>query len=227
MHDSKEKYIERMFGSKSIDRCKAKAALERAHDIRKFEIDLLWKRAAYAATFQTFLFAALGVSFSSDSPDPTVYILRIIICIVGMFSAFFWYLINNGSKFWHENWEKHIDFLEDEFEGKLHKTILHKKGKKSYSVSRSNICISIMFLVTWLILATIFLCDSIERTYGVALCSFANEISYLMMISFFMFIPIIFPILCCKLKTQFIGADVDVFFAKQELPEQIDESPLK
>ena len=36
-------------------------ALERAHDIRKFEINLTWKRATYVGAFQGFLFAALGV----------------------------------------------------------------------------------------------------------------------------------------------------------------------
>lgn len=239
---SSEQYRARMFGDARRCACnnhgecakgdacyykKAKAALIRAHEIRQFEIELLWKRTAYVATFQTFLFAALGVSFSAESPESTVYILRFIVCVVGMFSAFFWYLINNGSKFWHENWEKHIDFLEYEFEGKLHETILHNKGRNSYSVSRSNIYISLMFLVTWWILAAILLCDSIERIYCVALCSFANEIYYFILISFFMFIPIIFLLLCCRLKTQFRGADVKVFFAKQELPEQINESPLK
>ena len=161
---------------------KAKAALDRAHDIRKFEIELLWKRAAYVATFQTLLFAALGLSFRADAGDTgngnLVDLFQIVTCIAGIFSSFFWYLINKGSKFWHENWTHHIDFLEDEFEGKLHKTVLYDgdgsqcsniKDKKlldaktkPYSVSRVNIWISVMFCTSWSGLLFIFLWESTD-----------------------------------------------------------------
>jgi len=79
---------------------KAKAALERAHDIRKFEIELLWKRAAYVATFQTLLFAAVGLSFRADTDNGNLIdLFQIVTCIAGVFSSFFWRLINKGSKF--------------------------------------------------------------------------------------------------------------------------------
>lgn len=175
MSKGKKQYRMRMFGSKGRCKCKnmrkckmgkacyykkAEAALMRAHDIRKFEIDLLWRRAAYVGTFQTLLFAALGASFSADKLTPesefAIDFLRLAICVAGIFIAFFWYLINKGSKFWHENWERHIDCLENEFEGKLHKTVLHKHERKCYSVSRVNINISLVFFVAWGVLAPIF-----------------------------------------------------------------------
>lgn len=165
---SKKDYFEEMFNNKKNDeqtnnatlkkggryRKKVKSALNRAHDIRKFEIELLWKRATYAAIFQTLLFAALGLSFYSGTTilidaeptsideltktKPISSIFRFIICIAGMFTSFYWCLINIGSKFWHENWTHHIDFLEDEFDGNLHKTVLHDEGKVPFSVSRVN-----------------------------------------------------------------------------------------
>jgi len=158
---------------------KAKAALDRAHDIRKFEIELLWKRAAYVATFQTLLFAALSLSFRADTDNGNlVDLFQIVTCIAGVLSSFFWRLINKGSKFWHENWTHHIDFLENEFEGKLHKTVLYDgdgsqrsnvKDKKlldaktkPYSVSRVNIWISVLFCMAWSVLFLIFLWKSTD-----------------------------------------------------------------
>jgi len=173
---SSRQYRARMFGDSGRCECnnhgkcargnacyykKAKAALDRAHDIRKFEIELLWKRAAYVATFQTLLFAALGLSFRAENNVGLVFSFQIATCVAGVISSFFWRLINKGSKFWHENWTYHIDFLENEFEGKLHKTVLYSgddyKSKANslnaktqpYSVSRVNIAISNLFCVAW------------------------------------------------------------------------------
>jgi len=177
MGDAIEKYRERMFGSKN--RCKrsdgepsekdqdcscgkVESALRRAHEIRQFEIELLWKRATYAAIFQTLLFAALGLTFSRYHTPESAHLFRFILSIVGIFSAFFWYLINQGSKFWHENWEHHIDFLEDESEGRLHKTVLHEHERKAYSVSRANIYISFVFFVAWGVLALIFALELLD-----------------------------------------------------------------
>lgn len=236
------KYRERMFGDEGHrelnnhgecvnepDRYRqmAKSALDRAHEIRKFEIDLLWKRAAYIATFQAFLFAALGVSFSADNAaEPVIYILRLIICVIGAFSSLFWLAINKGSKFWSQNWEKHIDFLEDEFEGKLYKTVLTGDENRSYSVSRVNISISVMFFATWFILSTVILIDVVKW-----LNCFASR-------PYWIFAPVGILVLvcflyCCGLHTRFKSVDAgksgtkaEAFFVKRELPRQIKDSPL-
>lgn len=239
MCDSKKEYRKRMFGAESIDERKAEAALERAHDIRKFEIDLLWRRAAYAATLQAFLFAALGVSFSADNTEfePIVYVLRLIVCAVGAFSSLFWYFINKGSRFWSQNWEKHIDFLEDEFEGKLYKTVLSDDGYKSYSVSRVNISISIMFLSTWLVLAGILLSHAIIKLFDCVasqFCCMKTSTVIETIVGFIGFAVLVALCLkCCRnLRTQFDGVDkggnkaADAFFVKRRLPDKIDDSPL-
>lgn len=58
-----------------------------------------------------------------------------------------------GSKFWQENWEGHVDFLEDKFEGRLHKIALVKveEGKQP-SVSNVNERLLWALLSGWLII---------------------------------------------------------------------------
>ena len=257
---SSEQYRARMFGDARRCACnnhgecakgdacfykKAKAALNRAHEIRKFEIDLLWKRAIYVGAFQTLLFAALGASFSFEKEGETsIDILRLTICVVGIFSAFFWYLINKGSKFWHENWEKHIDFLEDEFEGKLHKTVLHKNGIRNYSVSRVNIYISLLFFWTWVALVMIFpfnflqswLVSALNSVFDLfddpsdyfAFVNWVAESPYWAKICLLTIIAIFLCFCRRKLKTKFrsTGNSGEICRIEQELPENIGESSL-
>jgi len=219
-----------------ICRKKAKAALTRAHDIRKFEITMLWERAKYVATFQTLLFAALGVAFSAEilaSDDSSgnhestvVYILRLIICVVGVYSSFFWCLINKGSKFWHENWERHIDFLEDEFDGKLHKTVLHKIGRRPYSVSRVNISISQMFFVAWFALLAIIAFDSLQvlkcfiDPLNASDSVYVSALMAIIVVSLF--------VLRQMLKTKFknSGKDGKIYQINRGLPQDTASSPL-
>jgi hypothetical protein len=57
-----------------------------------------------------------------------------------------WWLVNVGSKKWQENWEKHIDLLEDLVTGPIYKTVLNEKG---YSVSKINLIVSQFVSVIW------------------------------------------------------------------------------
>lgn len=76
-------------------------ALERALDIRKFEIDLYWKRATY---FWAFIAAALTgfvivqASSSSNKTD-----LSVLLSNLGIAFSFAWLCVNRGSKQWQEN----------------------------------------------------------------------------------------------------------------------------
>lgn len=60
----------------------------------------------------------------------------LIFSALGLFFCFSWYLASRGSKHWQENWENHIDMLEDDITGPLYKTY---KAGISYSVSNINI----------------------------------------------------------------------------------------
>lgn len=255
--ESLREYRERMFGDNYRCECdnqrvctrgndcyykKAKAALDRAHEIRKFEIELLWKRAAYVATFQTLLFAALGLSFRAQNGD-LIPLFQIVTCIAGVFSSFFWRLINKGSKFWHENWTHHIDFLEDEFEGRLHKTVLYDGDgdenlgisnkilldakTQPYSVSRVNISISNMFFVAWSVLLLVFLWQSI-KSFGVIIASDFFVKAWLTL-SCIPVLVLLFILYNNKLKSKFSDVDPerDVRWARREPPNIIKMSSGK
>jgi hypothetical protein len=71
-----------------------------------------------------------------------------------------WYLVNCGSKYWQENWENHVDMLEDDVIGPLYKAILHRPkikhltdfvaGPKAISVSKINLIVSLFTVFVWL-----------------------------------------------------------------------------
>lgn len=129
-----------------------KAALSRAHEIRKFEIELYWKRAAHFWLLQAAVFAAIGLSWRGflDGSSP---LIPIALAALGTVTAFAGYLSAKGSKFWQENWEYHIDMLEDEFEGRLHKTAYVGKDGVSWSVSGINSRLAMCFFVFWLLVS--------------------------------------------------------------------------
>ena len=92
-------------------------AYNRAHEIRKFEIELFWKRATY---YWAFIFAAftahftlLGMLFKDRQFSfPELYALPGLSLFSLAITAFFcfvfslcWVLMNKGSKFWQKNWE--------------------------------------------------------------------------------------------------------------------------
>jgi hypothetical protein len=139
-------------------------ALKNALDIRKFEIELYWKRATY---FWTFIgatmagFLAVQASSAENKQD-----LAVILACLGMVFSFGWVLVNRGSKFWQENWEKHVDVLEDNVTGPLYKIVMSRNkmekwnekavhlitGPSSISVSKINQIISIYVFLLWVCL---------------------------------------------------------------------------
>lgn len=126
-----------------------KAALSRAHEIRKFEIEMYWKRAAHFWLLQAAVFTATGLTwrFSDASLSP---LIPVALAALGTVTAFSGYLSARGSKFWQENWEHHIDMLEDEFEGRLHKTVYVGNEGIAWSVSGVNDRLAFCFLLFWL-----------------------------------------------------------------------------
>ena len=128
-----------------------KAALERAHEIRKFEIELYWKRANYFWLLQAAVFAAIGLIWKGGA-DGVPVAVPVALAALGTVTAAAGWFSAQGSKFWQENWEHHIDMLEDDFEGRLHKTAYVGKYGLRWSVSGVNDRLSICFFVFWLFL---------------------------------------------------------------------------
>jgi len=132
-----------------------------AQENRRFEIELYWKRAAYFWTFIGATFAgyfAVQSSTSNNKDD-----LSVVLACLGIVFSFAWFSVNRGSKKWQENWEKHVDLLEDQVTGPLYKIVLSrndKKGKRDFvngvftgpasiSVSKVNQLISLFVTLVW------------------------------------------------------------------------------
>jgi hypothetical protein len=162
---SEEDY-KKEFGLKGDDKKQSKA-LEHALDIRKFEISLYWRRAAY---FWTFIAAALEgysvIQASSTIEKAAKTDLSVFLSCLGIVFSFGWYCANRGSKRWQENWEKHVELLEDNIIGPLYKVTFERKrfanlkeriadtitGPRPFSVSKINQVISLFVTFLWIFL---------------------------------------------------------------------------
>lgn len=133
-------------------------AFERAHDIRKFEIELYWKRTTYFWAFIAASFAGyFAILTSKELPNKDQYLF--LIESIGFIFSLGWFFVNRASKHWQLNWEKVIDSLEDEITGSLMKTHIVNHNRfwqltlsYRFSVSRINQIISIFITVIWIIL---------------------------------------------------------------------------
>ena len=134
-------------------------AWEKAWEIRTFEIEMYWKRATYFWAFQIALFAGYGAFIDGNSIQS--FIGAVGFAFLGVLLACCWVLVNKGSRFWQENWEAHIDELENEITGPLYKTIMMRGEEPSYSVSKINMFVSKAFTVAWgiALICTILLHD--------------------------------------------------------------------
>jgi hypothetical protein len=144
---------------------KQEQALERAWITRNYEIDKFWQRSQFFWVFIAFVFGAYGaVKINKESPIyATIPYIDLYLILLGGIVSVAWLLVIKGSKFWQENWEAHIDHLEDAITGPLHKTV-YTKGKDAFSVSRINGYLAIVVIVVWVLLLCNFFvnCDFIQ-----------------------------------------------------------------
>ena len=122
---AEERYREAFGLGANGDREKAKTALEHALDIRKFEIGLYWQRATYVWTLIAATFAGYFAVLAAEKMVDQYFNAYVLACVGFVFSLA-WFLTNRGSKYWQENWESHVDMLEDTIAGPLYKTVLHR-----------------------------------------------------------------------------------------------------
>ena len=128
--------------------------LEQALEVRKFEIELYWKRTTYFWAFIASSFAGYFVAMKSSEFKE----MTIIVAIIGLLFSIGWYLANRGSKYWQRNWEAHVDLLENNQIGPLFKTILNPKpikfknitGEYPLSVSKINQILSFSIILIWI-----------------------------------------------------------------------------
>src|SRR5882724_9896709 len=133
-----------------------KDALKYALDIRKFEIELYWKRATYFWALIAASFAGYFALQNTELTKRNEFSIFIISCI-GLVLSFAWYLVNRGSKYWQENWERHVDVLSETVIGPLYRTtisweyrsLLDPTGGFPFSVSRINQTVSLFVTLLW------------------------------------------------------------------------------
>lgn len=137
---------------------RAEKALDLALDIRKFEIELYWKRATYFWAFIAAALAGYAVLYKPGAVSSTSW-LSLLFSSLGLMFSTAWYLVNRGSKFWQNNWERHVDLLEDQVFGPLYKTIARDAGSWNpltapgqYSVSKINQILSFFVMALWWVL---------------------------------------------------------------------------
>lgn len=147
-----------------------KKTLEQALEVRKFEIELYWKRATYFWAFIASSFAGYFVVISSKNIE-NFKSITIVISIIGLLFSIGWYFVNRGSKYWQVNWETHVSMLEDEILGPLYKTVYNPKKCKfwklaeeyPFSVSKVNQILSIAMILVWVFLISY----SIDFTFSI------------------------------------------------------------
>lgn len=159
---NQQEYDEK-FETKNAESKRLKAAFDQVSDIRKFEIELYWKRATYFWALIAVAFAGYFAILAADNMQNKFFLSLVVACI-GFVFTFAWHLANRGSKYWQENWENHLDLLEDNVTGPLYKTLLERPGHinasekyitgpLSVSVSKINQWVSVFVIFSWVTLA--------------------------------------------------------------------------
>ena len=154
---AQEEYNERMFGikAKTLPKDKNKPAYEKvklalkyAHEIRQFEIRLYWQRSLFFWGFIITFLGTYALFLNSENHVIIKAVAAISLSGLGFFTTFAWRYIEIGSKSWQNNWEQHIDFLENEITGKLHKTVLGTSSK-FYSISNIHASFILSMIYFW------------------------------------------------------------------------------
>lgn len=186
------------FKGKTKDHNKiAYQALQVALDTRKFEIELYWKRATYFWAFIAASVTAYFVILTSGNIEDFKH-LTIIISLIGYLFSLGWYFVNRGSKYWQENWERHVDKLEDKVIGPLFSWCKVPEKTKWYeflkgfpmSVSKVNQFLSFVMVIFWFFLFIYSLLFSYDKLDTVkAWLSF--EKTWVVLVSWFVVIIVL------------------------------------
>jgi hypothetical protein len=87
-------------------------ALDAALTARKHEIDLFWTRSLFFWGFIAVAAASYGILATANNQSPEVSFLKTVVASFGVVCSAAWVLVNRGSKFWQDSWEKNVGSLE-------------------------------------------------------------------------------------------------------------------
>lgn len=120
-------------------------AFEFANSCRDKEIDRFWTRGLYFWGFIVASFTAYLAVFSLSLGDDAVNLKNIlgmsftakcvlfVISFVCFIFCLSWLLVHKGSKYWQQNWESHVSYLEADYIGKIYNVYLNKDDKTKFS----------------------------------------------------------------------------------------------
>ncbi len=169
----KDKYLKEV-GLEKTNREEIRQAYETAHRVREFEIELYWKRTAYiwamqAALIGIAMFLRTGgettISFnffsitSSTAPTASSLIAILLVSTLAFVVAGLWLLLIKGAKFWHDNWERHVDLLGQHLGQNLYqvyplvnhdKLSIDPQENAPFSVTKINSYVVCAFIWFWL-----------------------------------------------------------------------------
>jgi hypothetical protein len=177
------------------DKKKMREAYNRAWQNRDFEIDKFWTRSAYFWGIIAAIFAGYFAIITSKKAMQTN--LDVYLVSLGLLFSVAWLLVIKGSKRWQENWEAHIDQLENEITGPLYKTV-YRKGKTFYSVSKINEMLAWIVIIAWIVLYVPYLAKIIDI---IKINSDAERILSIII----SFVGIVAGIVCLIIKTKSDG----------------------
>ena len=172
-------YFKEVFGTEYPERERIEAALDRAHEIRQFEIRLYWQRSLFFWGFLVILFTGLFFLIGTkqefsilakteqeisilDKTEQKSFIREnellfsvslFVLCCLGLLVSVAWLYIHKGSRTWQKNWEHHIDLLEDMITGNLYKSVIGK-GSEFFAPGQIHKTIIKAFIMVWLSLVT-------------------------------------------------------------------------
>lgn len=128
-------------------------------ETRNFEIDLYWKRSLFFWGFIATAFLGYGsLVLENESTIANTRSLALIVACFGFICSLCWSLVNRGSKYWQEHWEKQVTVFENDIgdvdlfraEDKLDNSKSCWLGARKYSVSRIAIALSDFSVLIWL-----------------------------------------------------------------------------
>lgn len=195
------------------DQLQQKVSLQSIRDTfykcRDFEISNLWQRAIFLSAFLVLCFTMYGYLVSvllKDTSDLSkIVMISEIACgisLLGLAFSMIWIMMAKGSKAWYEVYERHICEIEAEEDlgipeeyrmgapckpWGLDSNLFTKRAGK-YSVSKLNIMIGMVLLLSWFVIFVIHYVSAI-------VCYAKMNIDCCLHVLILVFLPIIFLII--------------------------------
>jgi hypothetical protein len=146
--------------------------------------------------------------------------------MLGLVFSVAWLLVIKGSKRSQENWEAHIDELEDTISGPLYKTVYTEKKKPYYSVSNISEFMAWAVIGTWGILLLHYFITILKK-HGVSIVALLKIDAIVpIIIVIGGIISIVLLLIKCKsagngYKTEFIDGKIEGFVNRKKRADNL------